>query len=137
MAGGHKTQQRLMRMNLGVMPDGNEIRIGHWSCVSCWLSFSCDFWLCPIVPDKMRTGSGERRAIWWAMNYCSALDFLWAVWCCWMVFRQCGFFAFPAVFFGAFPTCFFVVACFSCFLKPPVSALFRSFSALFRQFLLV
>ena len=38
-------------MNLGVIPDGNEILIGHWGYVSYWLSFGCGFGLCPIVPD--------------------------------------------------------------------------------------
>ena len=62
MAVGHKRQQRLMRMNLGVIPDGNEILIGHWGYVSYWLSFGCGFGVCPIVPDKMRAGCGRAES---------------------------------------------------------------------------
>ena len=40
-----------------VMPDGNEILIGHRVGVKCCFSFVCDFGLCPIVPDEMRAGS--------------------------------------------------------------------------------
>ncbi|PQJ10164.1 hypothetical protein CJD36_015840 [Flavipsychrobacter stenotrophus] len=45
-----------------------------------------------------------------------------------------GFFAFPAVFYGAFPVDATPGNGFSGFEKPPVSAVFRSFSTNFRQF---
>ena len=50
-------------------------------------------------------------------------------------FRQLRFFGFPAVFFGAFPVYSSTGKRFAGFRKPPVSAVFRSFSTSFRQFL--
>ncbi|WP_133162649.1 hypothetical protein [Flavipsychrobacter stenotrophus] len=50
-------------------------------------------------------------------------------------FRQWRFFAFPAVFFDAFPVYSPTGNRFTGFRKPPVSAVFRSFSTSFRQFL--
>ena len=44
-----------------------------------------------------------------------------------------GFFAFPADYFRQFPMYAHVVKACSVFVKPPVSAVFRSFSALFRS----
>ena len=44
------------------MPDGNEILIGHCFDVRCCFSCGCDFWLCPIVPDKMSAGSGKAES---------------------------------------------------------------------------
>ena len=40
------------RANFGLMPDGNTILIGHCFDVRCCFSCGCDFWLCPIVPDR-------------------------------------------------------------------------------------
>ena len=45
------------RAVLGVMPDGNEILIGHGDGVRCCISFGCVFGGCPIVPYEMSTGS--------------------------------------------------------------------------------
>ncbi|PQJ13027.1 hypothetical protein CJD36_004590 [Flavipsychrobacter stenotrophus] len=126
------------RAILEAMPDGSEILIGHWFGVRCCFSFGCDFRLCPIVPDEMRARSerAESGLVGYELMYW--IRFFYGLYGVVGWFSAIGgFFAFPAVFFGAFPICVFVVGCFSCFEKPPVSSLFRSFSAHFRQLLLI
>ena len=52
-----------MKEVIWVMPDGNEILIGHGVDVRCCFSCACDFEGCPIVPDEWEGGerkSGER-----------------------------------------------------------------------------